>query len=356
MVWSVLYLVLRRLIGRSGGRSSSVTSKEVEIAVLRHQLSILRRQIRRPHFRPTNRAFLAAASRLLPRDRWASFMVTPQTLLRWHRELVRRKWTYRRRKEFGRPAIDPEIREIVLRLARENPRWGYVRIQGELRKVGIRVGASTIRRVLRAQGLGLAPRRAGPTWTEFLRAQAHGILAWDFLTVETIRLKTLYVLFFIELSTRRVHLAGVTAHPDSAWVTQQARNLAPSLGERKEPVRFLIHDRDSKYSGPFDEVFRTEGMKPILTPFRAPRASAFAERWVRSARDECLDWTLIWGRRHLERVLRRYAIHYNRARPHRGLGLETPEPHHDPGRERTGVGLRRRDVLGGLIHEYEAAA
>jgi transposase len=175
-----------------------------EIAVLRHQLRVLRRQVARPRFRRVDRAFLAAAARILPGDRWASFLVTPQTLLRWHRELVRRKWTYKRKGRPGRPPIDSEVRDLVLRLARENPRWGYLRIQGELRKVGVRVGATTIRRVLRAYGLGPAPRRAGPTWAEFLRAQAHGILASDFFTVETIRLKTLYVLFFIELSTRRV--------------------------------------------------------------------------------------------------------------------------------------------------------
>jgi putative transposase len=175
---------------------------------------------------------------------------------------------------------------------------GYVRIQGELRKVGVRVGATTIRRILRADGLGPAPRREGPTWSEFLRAQACGILATDFFTVETIRLKTLYVLFFIELHTRRVHLAGVTSHPDSAWVTQQARNLA--IENQLDKTSFLIRDRDRKYSGPFDEVFRTEGVDVLCTPFRAPRANAFAERWVRTARAECLDWTLVRGRRHLE--------------------------------------------------------
>jgi len=357
VVLFILYLLLRRLFGLLTRPNSHESSKDVEIAVLRHQLSVLHRQVRRPSFRPMDRAFLAAAARLLPRERWGSFLVTPQTLLRWHRELVRRKWTYRTGKRPGRPPIDLELRELVLRLARENPRWGYVRIQGELRKLGIRIGATTIRRLLRDHGLGPAPRRLGPSWSQFLRAQAHGMLASDFFTVETIRLKTLYVLFFIELSTRRVHLAGVTAHPDSAWVTQQARNLAFSLQDRAAPARFLIHDRDSKYSGPFDEVFRTEGVTVIRTPVRAPRANAFAERWVRTVRTECLDWTLIRGRRHLERVLYAYVGHYNRGRPHRGLGLATPEvrePTRGPGRGR--IGLVRRDTLGGLIHEYELAA
>jgi hypothetical protein len=190
----------------------------------------------------------------------------------------------------------------------------------------------------------------------FLRAQAHGILASDFFTVETIRLKTLYVLFFIELSTRRVHVAGVTAHPDSAWVTQQVRNrvflpVEPASG------RFLIHDRDFKYSGPFDEVFRTEGITGVRTPIRAPRANAFAERWVRTVRTECLDWTLVRGRLHLERILRAYTSHYNHARQHRGLDLATPDGAHPaPGTWGSEVGLLRHDVLGGLIHEYELAA
>jgi putative transposase len=312
-------------------------------------------QVARPSFRPLDRAFLAAASRALSRERWSSFLITPQTLLRWHRELVRRKWTYRRTKRPGRPPIDPEVRDLVLRLARENPRWGYVRIQGELRKLGIRVGATIIRRVLRSHGLGPAPRRTGPSWREFLRVQARGIIASDFFTVETITLKTLYVLFFIELATRRVHLVGVTPNPDSDWVTQQGRNVF--LEERELPLRFLLHDRDAKYSGPFDEVFRTEGAKVILTPIRAPQANAFAERWVRTVRTECLDWTLVFGRRHLERVLRVYAEHYNGARPHRGLHLGTPEPRQPPQPARgQAIGVPRRDVLGGLIREYEWAA
>jgi len=163
------------------------------------------------------------------------------------------------------------------------------------------------------------------------------------------------VLFFIELSTRRVHLAGITAHPDLAWVTQQARNLA--MDGRTQEARFLIHDRDSKYTGPLDEAFRTEGVDVIRTPYRAPRANAFAERWVRTVRTECLDWTLVRGRRHLERNLRAYTTHYNRGRPHRGLDLATPEGD-DPVPTTPGhvVRLRRVDVLGGLIHEYEAVA
>jgi putative transposase len=354
VILSVVYLLLCRVLRLITRPSANGISKDVEIAVLRHQLKVLRRQVPRPALRRTDRAFLAAVSYVMSRQRWASFLVTPQTLLRWHRELVRRKWTYHSSRP-GRPPIDQQVRDLVLRLARENPRWGYVRIQGELRKLGIRIGATTIRRLLVRGGLGPAPRRSGPSWSEFLRAQAKGIVASDFFTVETITLKTLYVLFFIELSTRRVHLAGITANPDSAWVTQQARNL--SVGERLENVKVLIHDRDSKYAGPFDEVFRTEGVRVIHAPIRAPRANAVAERWVRTVRTECLDWTLVLGRRHLERILRTYLDHYNRGRPHRGLDLGTPEPGEPPDRASGGpIGVRRRDVLGGLIHEYEAAA
>lgn len=232
-----------------------------------------------------------------------------------------------------------------------------MRIQRELRKLGIRTGATTIRRMLRAGGLGPSPRRLGPTWSQFLRAQAEGILASDFFTVETLRLRTLYVLFFIELSTRRVYVAGVTAHPDSAWVTQQARNRIIEVEDEAGSTRFLVHDRDAKYSGPFDEVFRNEGTEVIRTPVRAPRANAFAERWVRTVRAECLDWMLVRGRRHLERVLRAYASHYNGRRPHRSLRLATPERSGSaPSAPVNLTRLLRREILGGLIHEYDRAA
>ena len=218
----------------------------------------------------------------------------------------------------------------------------------------MRVGATTIRSLLRRAGLGPAPRRGGPSWAEFLRAQAEGIVACDFFTVETMWLRTLYVLFFIEHGTRRVRLAGVTAYPDGIWMRQQARNLA--VDEQLENVRFLIHDRDTKFSGPFDEILRDEGVRMIRTPVRSPRANAVAERWVRTVRTECLDQLLVVGRRHLEQILREYLAHYNRERPHRALALAAParelrEPRGSPPTE-----IRRRDVLGGLIHEYHAAA
>ena len=328
-----------------------IAARDVEILVLRHQLHVLSRGRRLP-LRRRDRILLAAAAGLLPRDLWRCFPVSPQTVLRWHRELVRRKWTYRR--SGGR--ADRELRRrqaaLVLRLARENPRWGYLRIQGELKKLGVSVSATGICSVLRRHGLPPAPRRDGPSWKEFLTQQAAGIMACDFFCVETVWLKTLYVLFFIELSTRRVHLAGVTAHPDSAWVTQQARNLA--MEDRLAGTRFLIRDRDAKYSGPFDEVFRSEGVRVIRTPIRSPKANAFAERFVRTVRRECLDHILVFGERHLERILREYVRHYNKERPHRGLSLETPEPR--SALERANGEVVRVDRLGGLINEYHRIA
>ena len=325
---------------------------ELENAFLRHQVKILRRTVRRPEASRPGPGVPRGGEPGLCRDRWASFMVTPQMLLRWHRELVRRKRTYRRRGG-GRPPLDREVTDLVLRLGRQNPRWGCVRIQGELATLDIRVGASTIRRILRRAGLGPAPRRTGPTWTEFLRAQGRGALACDLFTVETIVPKTIYVLFFIELATRRVHVVGTTRRPDSAWVTQQARNLSITGG--LDENKLLIRDRDAKFSGPLDEVFRTEGLRVVKTPVRAPRANAFAERWVGTVRRECLDHVLIFGRHHLEHVLDAYAEHDNGARPHRSIDLRPPD-HAASAEGVAGSPVRRRDVHGGLTHEYKRQA
>jgi transposase InsO family protein len=284
--------------------------------------------------------------------------VKPETLLRWHRELVARRWSYSHRSP-GRPSIATATVELVLRLARENPRWGYERIAGELKNLGIAVSPTTVRKVLRDHGLGPGGSRAGLSWREFLRAQAAGVLAVDFFTVETIALRRLYVLFFIELDSRRVHLAGATATPNGPWMVQQARNLAWTLGERAMPVRFLIRDRDSKFTRAFDEVFNSEGIRVIRTPVRAPRANAYAERCVGTIRRECLDWILIRSRRQLEHVLGVYIDHYNAHRPHRGLELRPPRPGRPALHLMTSahpLAVRRRDRLGGLIHEYARAA
>jgi transposase InsO family protein len=250
------------------------------------------------------------------------------------------------------------VQQLIVRLAKQNPRWGYQRIKGELLRLGVRVSATAIRTTLRRHGLDPAPRRQSSTWTAFLRQQGAGIVACDFFTVDTVWLHRLYVLFFIELDNRRVHLGGVTANPDGGWVTQQARNLLLALGEQGRQLRFLVRDHDAKFSRSFDDVFCSEGAQVLMTPVRAPKANAYAERWVRTVRAECLDWLLIVGRGHLERILRVYVRHYNEHRPHRALGLQPPD---QPAgltvvaEDQQGT-VSRRDLLGGLLHEYRRAA
>ena len=352
MVFSLLYMVLRAVFRLAP--AGDQRDREVEILVLRQQVAVLQRKAGRPKLRRRDRLFLAAAAHLLPKERWSCFIVTPATLLTWHRGLVKRRWSYRRQRT-GRPPLGREICRLIVRLAKDNPRWGYVKIQGELRKLGIRVGASSIKRLLLREGLGPAPRR-GPTWGEFLRSQAEGIWACDFFTVETALLKTLYVLFFIESGSRRLHVTAATPHPNGTFATQQARNLCFKLDERAEPVRFLIHDRDAKFSGPFDEVLRSEGIRVIRTPVRSPKANAFAERAVKTLRHEVLDWTLILGCRHLDRVLASYVRHYNAERPHRGIDLRAPEKHNHVEPVEIVPKIKRRELLGGLIHEYYPVA
>jgi transposase InsO family protein len=301
---------------------------------------------------------LAALAKLLPRDRWAVFLVTPSTLLRWHRELIARRWTYPPA-DGDRRGVDEEIIALVMRLAQENPRWGYVRIVGECRNLGVRVAATSVRRILRRHGLGPAPRRGGLTWSQFLRTQASGLLATDFFTVETVCLTRLYVLFVVEVQRRTVHLVGITAHPTGAWVAQQARNLLMDLDEQAHQFQYLIRDRDAKFSAAFDAVFAEAGIGVVKIPPRAPRANAYAERWVRTVRSECLDWTLIWNERQLQRVLTEYLRHYNTVRPHRSLDLQPPRPARpltlvEPATTQSLV--ERIDVLGGMIHEYRRAA
>ena len=361
MVLSFVYWSLRRLLELFVLRFRSEREKEIEILLLRHQLRMLERQVVRPQPTSADRALLAAFGCVLPRGAWKrSLFVTPATLLRWHRELVARRWTYPRRP--GRPPTAAELRELVLQFARENPGWGYRRIQGELVGLGIKLAASTVWSILKGAGIEPAPRRLEQSWPAFLRAQAASILECDFLTVDTLFLKRFYVLFFIELGTRRVHLAGITTNPDGRWVTQQARNLLMQLDDADVRPRFLIRDRDSKFTCEFDEVFRSEGIRVIKAPVRAPTARAHAERWVGSARRECLDRILILGRRHLQHVLAAYIAHYNEHRPHRALAQRPPL--HQPASVEEKVWadvieldhVRRRDLLGGLIHEYQLAA
>jgi putative transposase len=357
VVWSFVYLALRRILELVMLCCQQAEAKEIEILILRHELAVLRRQHPQPHLQPKDRALLAALSRRLPRARWSVFLVKPETLLAWHRRLVRRRWTYPSTSK-GRPPVSDEVQQLIVRLACENPRWGYQRIRGELLRLGCQLSASSIRRVLRAHGIDPAPRRAPTTWRSFLRRQAAGILACDFFTVDTVWLQRLYVLFVIELRSRRVHLAGVTAHPTGPWVAQQARNLLLDLGDRAAAFNFLIRDRDAKFSRAFDDVWRSTGAEIIRTPVQAPNANAVAERWIGTVRRECLDHLLIVGRQHLVGVLRGYVEHYNQRRPHRSLGLGTPMPSvaGDAASAPALRQLRRRDVLGGLIREYEWAA
>ena len=351
----LIYVVMVRvfgwliLLGRSEG------AKDAEILVLRHEVSVLRRQVARPKLSWSDRALFAALARLLPRELRSCRLVTPATLLAWHRRLIAAHWTYPNTP--GRPPIAAEIRDLVLRLAGENPRWGYRRIQGEAARLGYRVGEGTVRRILAAAGLRPTPRRASrsPTWQQFLRAQARGLLACDFFHVDTVLLRRLYVFFVIEVDTRRVHVLGIAGHPTGPWVAQHARNLVMDLGERASSVRFLIRDRDAKFTAAFDSVFTDIGARVIKTPVRAPRANAFAERFVGTVRRECLDHLLIVNERHLGGVLAEWEAHYNEHRPHQGRQQQAPND--EPARvvDLTAA-IQRRPVLGGLINEYHRAA
>jgi len=354
MALRLLYLIFCQVLGWLALLTRRSATKNAELLVLRHELAVLRRQVARPRMDWADRAVLAGLSRLLPRLVWRGRLVQPTTVLRWHRDLVRRRWTYPHRR--GRPRVAAEIRTLVLRMARENPTWGYRRIHGELHRLGYRIGASTVWTILQRAGVDPAPKRSALTWRQFLRAQAKGVLAVDFFTVDTVFLQRLYVLFVIEVATRRVHVLGVTAHPVGEWVTQQARNLLMRLEDRLGRFRFLIRDRDTKFTAAFDAVFTAEGLKVLRTPVRAPRANAFAERWVGTVRREALDRMLILGCRHLQAVLAEYVDHYNDHRPHRALGQAPPLGPAEPPVVLTTRRVRRRDRLGGLIHEYAQAA
>jgi putative transposase len=354
-----VYMITRLVLAVVTVLARREVSKDVELLVLRHENAVLGRQVKRVRYQLADRIWLSALARLIPRRRRAQvFNVSPDTLLRWHRRLVAWRWTYPRSPTPGRPPTPVSVTRLVVAMARQNPGWGHRRIQGELARLGHRIAYSTVWEILKNAGIDPAPQRSGPTWSEFLSTQARRIIACDFLHVDTVLLRRLYVLIFIEHGTRRLHIAGVTGNPTGSWVAQQARNLAMDLGARMDTLRFVIRDRDSKYTLAFDGVFDAEGIQVIRTPPRAPRANAICERVVGTLRRELLDRILILGPRHLRRVLAEYVIHYNAHRPHQSLRQRSPDT--DPAIpvpiiDLTGRRIRRRPILGGLINEYEAA-
>jgi putative transposase len=349
-------LIFRQVMAWLGLLARSAQSKNAEILVLRHEVAVLRRQVNRPRLSWADRAMLAALIGLLSQACRMHRIVTPATILRWHRDLVRRRWTQPRGHRSGGRRTTPELHRLALRLAAENSSWGYRRIHGELTGLGYQIGASTVWSILKRAGIDPAPRRNGPSWRQFLRGQARGILATDLFCVDTLLLQRLYVLFVVEHATRRAYVLGVTAHPTGAWVAQQARNFLMDLGDRAAEFRILIRDRDSKFTDVFDAVFASDAIRILRTPVRAPRANAIAERWIGTVRRELLDRILIVNRRHLTAVLTEYVAHFNHHRPHRALNQAAPLRSLPPPAAPSQPHVRRRDLLDGLIHEYTQVA
>jgi hypothetical protein len=347
MLFAALYSAVRLLLELIQLERKDL---KAEVLALRQQVRVLERQIKRAPWQPGDRLILSALRERLPRTAWAGLLVAPETVLGWHRELVRRRWAaYRGRPRVGRPPLAAECREVIQRLARENPSWGYLRIRGELLKLGYTVSATAIRSVLRRSGIPPAGHRSRLTWKRFLAAHAQTLVVADFFTVDTVFLKRLYVLFFIHLASRRILWRPQRGNPNAEWVTQQARNLFWELSDEETGVTIRIHDRDRKFARGLDAVCEAAGARVVLTPLMAPRANAHAERWVGSARRECTDWMLIVGHKHLEPVLGEYVEHYNTERPHQTRGLEPPAGRKPPAGIGRVVGWQR---LGGLIHEY----
>ena len=331
-----------------------------EILILRHQLAVLQRQQpRRPDLNWADRALLAALLSVIPKARRQGLrlLVTPDTILRWHRDIARRRWAARsKRGRTGRPTTRRNIKALVLRLARENPEWGYRRIHGELAGLGVNVAASTVWEILKTNGIDPAARRTGPTWSQFLRSQAEAILACDFFSVDLLDGTQAYVLTVIGHATRRIRLLGVTLHPTGEWTTQQARNLIMDLGEQAERMKFMIRDRGSNFTTAFDAVLADAGIRTVLCNVRTPRMNAIAERWIGGCRRELLDRILIWNQSHLQQILRDYENHHNQHRPHRFLHGAAPlKPLPEPV-DLEQYRVRRQARVGGLINEYRLVA
>ncbi|MFV5998906.1 integrase core domain-containing protein [Streptomyces sp. NPDC056231] len=361
MIISILYRATRALLSVPAVLLRRDTAKDAELLVLRHENAVLRRQLAGPvRYEPADRFWLAALSSLIPRRRWSGiFPVTPGTLLAWHRRLIAKRWDYsHRRRRTGRPPTAAALKKLVLRLARENPQWGHRRIQGELARLGHALAPSTVWQILHAAGIDPAPRRTGPSWREFLTAQAEGIIAADFFHIDTVTGKRLYALGFLELGTRKLHITDVTTHPTAQWATQQARNLTADLGTRVESLRFVLRDRDSKYIDSFDGVFEAEGAEVLLSAPRAPRMNAHCERVIGTIRREALDQVLIMNQAHARRVLAAYQEHYNSHRPHRSRDQQPPEAPEQLPVLPVGAPCRllRTRILGGVINQYQYVA
>jgi transposase InsO family protein len=352
------FALLRRLPGGDH-------DKDIEILSLRHQLAVLQRQLdgQQIRFEPVDRAWLAALLQPLPRPvlRRLRLLVRPDTILKWHRDLLaRRHAAASRPRRRGRPRTLRSIRALVLRLARENGSWGYRRVHGELLTLGIRVAPSTVWEILHEADIDPSPDRTITTWTDFLRSQADALLAADFIETVTLTGARMYILTVIEHASRRIRVLGVTAHPTAAWVGQAARNLVMDLDDAGCKARFLIRDRDGKYPAMFDAILADAGIQVVLSGIQVPRMNAIIERWVRTCRRELLDRTLIWNQRHLLHALRQYERFYNLHRPHQGIAnvrplKPLPEPIIDPDRLAR-LNIHRRDRLGGVLHEHEHAA
>jgi transposase len=355
-----VFLLITRLTSWLRLSQREETWKTAEILILRHQLAVLqRRQPRRLALDWADRAFLATLFAVIPKARRQALrlLVTPDTIVRWHRDIVRRRWAARSmRGKAGRPAARRNIRALVLRLARENPGWGYRRIHGELAGLGAKIAASTVWEILKNAGLDPTPRRADPTWPQFLRSQAEAILACDFFTADLLDGTQAYVLAVIEHATRRIRILGVTLQPTGAWTSQQARNLIMDLGEQAHRVKFMIRDRGSNYTAAFDAVLSDAGIRTVLCNVRTPRMNAIAERWIGGCRRELLDRTLTWNENHLRRILREYETHHNQHRPHRSLDSAAPlKPLPEPV-DLEQHRVRRHPRVGGMINEYRLVA
>ena len=342
------------IIGRLRWLLATGDERDAEILALRHQILVLQRQIKRPRFTDTDRTILAVLSMAFARSRLPQIMliVQPKTVIGWHRRLVARYWTYPPTTRRGRPPTLAAIRRVAIRLAEENPTWGYRRVHGELARLGHRIAPSTVWKILRANGIDPAPGRNGPTWAQFIRTQVKGIIATDFACVDSATLQRFHVLFFIEIGTRRVHLGGITNNPTGPWTTQAARSFLMNIGRQ---FRFIIHDGAGQYTRSFDAVFEAEHTRAITTPPRAPMANSYAERWVRTLRHELLDRTIIWNERQLRALLVDYLDHYNQHRPHRSLDQAAPDAANTVTTDANQL-ILRRSRCGGLISEYRPAA